>query len=191
MTGLKTIMPCFAPDKHQAEGILIGKLLAGYGELELELAMCVGSATNDQDEAIRAAFRIRGEDPRIKRTRAALKSPSKEAGLGSLTDRILNDVTWCKTIRNQYAHCTWYPKSGSGLGFVNLEEVALVEGQTGPLENYRRRIDVPLLTEQEEFFVYCRESLWFLAQEYKNWAKDQSQTLWSLPAKKKQPRLHY
>jgi hypothetical protein len=33
-----TIMHCFDPGSAEAEGKIIGSLLAGYGELELEMA---------------------------------------------------------------------------------------------------------------------------------------------------------
>jgi hypothetical protein len=36
---MSTIMPCF--DRFPKEGDLIGRLLAGYGELELEMCACV------------------------------------------------------------------------------------------------------------------------------------------------------
>jgi hypothetical protein len=38
----ETIMPCF--DRFPREGNLIGRLLAGYGELELELCSASGSS---------------------------------------------------------------------------------------------------------------------------------------------------
>jgi len=35
-----------------------------------------------------------------------------------------DDIGHCRLIRNQYAHCFWYPHSKDGLGFVDLEELA-------------------------------------------------------------------
>ena len=59
----ETIMPCF--DRFPEEGNMIGRLLAGYGELELELCRCVAVINGDLDAAIRAILRERGEQKRI------------------------------------------------------------------------------------------------------------------------------
>ena len=59
----ETIMPGF--DRFPAEASIIGRLLAGYGELEFELCRCVAAVTIDLDAAIRAMFKDRGEYKRI------------------------------------------------------------------------------------------------------------------------------
>ena len=186
----ETIMPCFSEAQHRAEGIIIGHLLAGYGELELEMALCVAAATKDLDAAIREMFGTRGEERRIKLARRLLQSPAADAGLGPLTNQILEDMDWCRSVRNQYAHCAWYPKHGSGLGFVNLEEVALIPGATGPMENYRHTLSLDLLGDQEAFFVYMRHCFWHLGEQFKNWAEGSSSQLFPTPAAKTRPRLH-
>jgi hypothetical protein len=52
----ETIMPAF--DRFVEEGNIIGRLLAGYGELELEMCACVAAVTNDLDAAIRKLNRL-------------------------------------------------------------------------------------------------------------------------------------
>src|SRR4051794_31432912 len=48
------------------EGAIIGRLLAGYGELEVDLALCVAATLDDDvDTAFRIMFRLRGESQRI------------------------------------------------------------------------------------------------------------------------------
>jgi len=43
--------------------MLIGRMLAGYGELELNLGMCLMAALNDDmDVSLKAMFSNRGED---------------------------------------------------------------------------------------------------------------------------------
>jgi hypothetical protein len=44
-----TILHCFDPGSAEAEGKIIGSLLAGYGELELEMALCLIAATGNYD----------------------------------------------------------------------------------------------------------------------------------------------
>jgi len=185
-----TILPCFSPGRHEAEGIIIGHMLAGYGELELEMAACVGAAIKNIDESLRAMFSVRGEDRRIKLARANLKLPAAAAKLEALTERILTDMDWCKTIRNQYAHCQWYPTTNDGLGFVNFEDVALIVGPIGELEKYRTRLDLALLTEQEDFFVYTRCCFWHLTEQFKNWAEGSSSQTFPLPPVVAQPLSH-
>lgn len=51
----ETIMPGF--DRFPKQGMIIGRLLTGYGELEFELCRCVESVTGDLDAAIRALFK--------------------------------------------------------------------------------------------------------------------------------------
>ena len=154
------------------------------------MTMCVGAAIKDLDGAIRAMFSIRGEDRRIRLARANLKSPATAANLEALTQTILTDMEWCKAIRNQYAHCQWFPTNGGNLAFVNLEEVALIVGPTGPLENYKNSLDVDLLSEQERFFTYVRTCFWYLAEQFKNSVAGSSSQLWPMPPTMERPPLH-
>ncbi len=57
------IMPAF--DRYPKEAKLIGRILAGYGELEFGLCHCVGQARNDLDMVLKVMFRARGEKQRI------------------------------------------------------------------------------------------------------------------------------
>ena len=192
-----TILPCFGPGRHEAEGNAIGRMLAGYGELELEMTLCVAAAIKDLDGALRKMFCTRGEDRRIKVARSNLKLPAASAKLEAVTERILGDMEWCKAIRNQYAHCQWFPIPGGDLTFVNFEEVALIIGPIGPLENYKNKLDLDLLTKQEAYFAYVRTSFWYLAESFKSWAtgwKDRvggsSSPLFPLPPIMERPPLH-
>jgi hypothetical protein len=57
------IIPCFSEHQAEAEGKIIGRLLAGYGELELE--MCVAAVTNNNLDGAIKIFRVRGGENRI------------------------------------------------------------------------------------------------------------------------------
>jgi|SRR5579862_3978678 len=177
----ETVLSCFGPGQYEKEGAIVGRLLAGYGELEMEMTVCVGAAVKDLDDAIRAMFSVRGEERRINLAKSNLRIPSTSAGLQMLTKQILSDMEWCKAIRNQYAHCQWYPTRTS-LGFVNLEEVALIVGPLGLLEQYRHNLDHALLLSQEEFFVYVRKCFWHLTERFKNWAQVPASQAFPLPS---------
>jgi hypothetical protein len=58
-----SILPAF--DRFLKEAAILGRILAGYGELEYDLATAMGSALNDDDLAFRLLFRNRGEEQRI------------------------------------------------------------------------------------------------------------------------------
>jgi len=60
---MSSIMPAFV--RYPEEAAIIGRLLAGYGELEFDLCLCVGHARGDMDMAFKAMFRPRGETQRI------------------------------------------------------------------------------------------------------------------------------
>jgi hypothetical protein len=114
----ETIMPCF--DRFPEEGNMIGRLLAGYGELELELCRCVAVINGDLDAAIRAILRERGEQKRIGKADSLAKLAYVDAGLGSYYCAAISDMHWCRLIRNQYAHCNWYDTPAEGVCFFDF-----------------------------------------------------------------------
>jgi hypothetical protein len=97
-----TIMPFFNDFPMEAQ--IVGRLLTGYGELELELAKCVGTATGNIDAAINAIFSKRGAELRIKLAGKLAESGYDAAGLGEVYRNAVNDMDHCRSIRNQYAH---------------------------------------------------------------------------------------
>ncbi len=60
---MPSIMSAF--DKFPIEGATIGRLLAGYGELELYLCMCVGEIQADSTMVFKTMFRTHGASQRI------------------------------------------------------------------------------------------------------------------------------
>jgi len=51
-----SLMPCFDSDQAQTEGIIIGRLLAGYGEIETQVCMCLIVVEGMIDPPIRTVF---------------------------------------------------------------------------------------------------------------------------------------
>jgi hypothetical protein len=155
------IMPGFT--RFPTEGAVLGRLLAGYGELEFEMGRCLGVAKHCDNEAgVRELFAKRGELDRIRRARAAMQPVFEAEGLGRECKAALDDMDWCRCLRNQYAHCTWYDTPHEGLGFVDLEKIV---GVPGPLMTHRKMLDLALLQEQETFFRYVQRCFWFLEEE--------------------------
>lgn len=184
----ETIMPAF--NDYPREGVIVGRLLSGYGELELELAKCVAAVTGDVDATIREIFSRRGAEKRLELADNAAENAYLAAGLGSEYLRAFDDMDHCRLIRNQYAHCFWYPHPKDGLGFVDLEELARRPGRIWPLEDHRRLIDVALLEHQEAFFKYAQKCFWYLESEYNFRVKGAKDHIWTLPAELSRPAKH-
>jgi hypothetical protein len=161
----ETIMPCF--DRYPKEGNIIGRLLAGYGELELEMCDCVDAATNDLDAAIRKLFGIRGEAKRIKMADSLMKGAYTAAGLGSKYKTTMAKMDWCRTVRNQYAHCNWYDTVAEGLCFIDLERSATLKRRIVKITRDKRPLDVSILERQEAYFKYVQKCFWHLAEAYR------------------------
>jgi hypothetical protein len=158
-------MPCF--DRFPKEGDLIGRLLAGYGELELEMCACVAATTDNLSGAIKTLFGVRGEYNRIKKADAIMKTRYGSAGLASKYNRTMANMDWCRVVRNQYAHCNWYDTTAEGLCFVDLEHTAKLKRTIRSVTVHRYPIDDALLKRQEAYFAYVRACYWHLSEAYR------------------------
>jgi hypothetical protein len=71
-------------------------------------------------------------------------------------------ISYCKNIRNQYAHCHWQ-LTDEKLAFLNLDEEA--KSQAGEMNVTFRLIDQPLLEEQLQYFDYAVNWLYHLRDQ--------------------------
>ena len=190
-----TLMPCFGPHQAPAEGMPIGRLLAGYGELEVSMCSCLIAIEGQFDTPIRQLFNERSAEKRIKESKKALTPEYTKAGLHIELAEALQDMEWCRKIRNQYAHCQWYWTSKDGLCFVNLEELAKRPDTIENLMDNRHSIDVNMLDAQENYFSYVKECLTHLEFEYRRWnqprsAPQRSNLVFPKPSKITRPPWH-
>jgi hypothetical protein len=162
-----TIMPAFKD--FPEEGKLIGRLLAGYGELELVLCGCVAEARNDFNAVFKAMFRPRGETQRIDIADALGRELFQTAKLGTPFEQAVANTHYCRRIRNQYAHCYWTANFGRCLGFAELEGLAKQNGAVAAnmMLGQAKDIDLPTLEAQEAFFVFVNNCLVYLLHEYR------------------------
>jgi hypothetical protein len=187
---IETIVPSF--DRYPNEGNSIGRLLAGYGELELEMCACVAAATGDLDAAIKKLFGTRGELKRIKTADAMMKASYASSGFGAKYRRTIANMDWCRTVRNQYAHCNWYDTSTEGLCFVDLEHTATLKRTIRVITKHRRPLDTVLLSQQEAYFKYVQKCFWYLAEAYES-SKSKPRhgsPLYTWPARINRPARH-
>ena len=188
------LMPCFEAGQAEQEGKIIGKILAGYGELEVTVMSCLVAVEGQLDLPIRQLFGRMSAERRINLARKALSPDFTKAGLGAEMKEALRDLDWCRKLRNQYAHCQWGWTSADGLFFVNLEQLADQVDPISEVMGHPRHIDVPLLQEQEAYCNYVRESLMYLDTAYEAWNRAKRITaptyVHPKPSKRPRPLLH-
>jgi hypothetical protein len=146
------------------EAARIGRIIAAFGELEFILALCLGEALDDRDTALRAMFRLASGRARVDTLDALLRPAYEKVGLKSKYEEVLAAVKYCQKIRNQYAHCHYADDRRSGLFFTNLQDAA---EKAESFEYQWRHVDVPLLDQQEHYFLYAQMSLQFLFDEFR------------------------
>jgi hypothetical protein len=155
------IMPAF--HKYPQEALMIGRLLAGYGELEFLLCLALAEAVDDLSTASRILFRSRSEEHRLSSADALLRPILNRYQLTDHWDRVRRAVYWCKTTRNQFAHCHWLDDGGHGLFFTHIEKAA--KRLDGPVKLEFFHVDVPLLEQIETHFAYAGLGLCYLRAE--------------------------
>jgi hypothetical protein len=179
-----SIMPAF--DRYPVEAAIIGRLLAGYGELEYDLADCLGAVIDDQNTAFRAMFRTRSEEYRIWTADALLRPAFQRLELTNFWERTRRALSKCKEIRNQYAHCHWH--EDKGLHFTHIEKAA--KTQAGMLMLDFWPVDAKLLKRQEEFFRYTERCLTYLRAEHQKLTAKIENHPWPAPEEIQPPPLH-
>ena len=181
-----TIMPAFI--KLPQEAAIIGRLLVGYAELELELCFCVAVAKDDFDLAFKTMFRPRGETQRVQIADAVGRPCYHRLKLGSHFEDAISAVKFCLKLRNQYAHCQWHDDYGRQLGFVELEDLA---NDNQPVTNLGdaeiKHLDLALLQQQEAYFVYTSRLLLYLNYEGRKREGKLTSHTFSIPKKGKRP----
>ncbi len=185
---MSTIMPAF--DRFSKEGVLIGRLLVGYGELELGLCFCVAEARDDFNMVFKAMFRPRGETQRIGIADAMGREKFRDVKLGTHFEEAIGAIRYCLKIRNQFAHCYWTDDFGRQLGFVELEETAKDNKRVDNVYHIKASdIDLPTLQSQEAYFLYIRVCLDFLTSEFKVRAGKSPRNPFEVPKKVTRPPL--
>ncbi|MGM4920081.1 hypothetical protein [Tardiphaga sp. 813_E8_N1_3] len=179
------LMPAFL--RHPKEAAIIGRMLAGYGELEFLLCMCLRAPLGDLRKAARLLFRNRGEEQRIAIADAILRPFYADCNLDQIWVTARREIGVCKDFRNQYSHCHWLDEDDLGLFFTNLEKGAKTLGGDISLEFFH--VDVPLLEEQEAHFRHAGNHLIYLEAEQRRLAgKLRGHAFVIPPAKRRPPR---
>jgi len=148
------------------EAALIGRMVVGYTDLEVDLMNCVKSVREDMDTVFKAMFRIRGETQRIDIADAIGRQTYRDLNLGSQFKMAIGAQRYCLKIRNQYAHSAWWNDNSGRLAFSNLEELAKINDRVEGLQEMNvRHVELPLLNEQFAYFEYTSAFLIWILQE--------------------------
>ena len=184
----QSIVPVF--DDFPNEAAVIARLLAGYGEIEFDLCNCLGAVLGNDDTAIRTLFRLRSEDQRLHTADALMRPAFVKLNLTDQYNEALGAIRWCKSVRNQYAHCHWITRPGQLL-FIDLDEGA--KSAIGTIELRIKHVDAPLLAEQEAYFIYANDWLKFFHYELHKARGEMDEAsihYWTAPRIIPQPKQH-
>jgi hypothetical protein len=158
------LLPIF--HKYPDEGAMVGKILAGYSELEVSLMGCVIEVHGEVDTVFKVMYRNRGEKQRIDVADAMGRHTFDGLGLGAQFATAIGAMHYCRQIRNQFAHCQWWGDSSGYLTFLDLESVARENAKITSFRNFeKRRANLQLLEAQVAYFEHVLDILIFLQHE--------------------------
>lgn len=159
-----TVLRAFT--EYPAEAALVGRMLAGYADLEIDLMNSAKSVRGDLDLALKTMFIGRGNSQRIDLAVAIARPPYDTLQLAAEFDSAIAAVRHCLKIRNKYAHCTWWNDNTGQLAFANLEELAKLNVVVTDLQNLTvNHVTVAHLQSQFAYFEYADNMLLGVIQE--------------------------
>lgn len=185
--ALPVFLQLFKEFPKEAE--IIGRLLAGYGELEFVMTSCLTNVLGSNSEvAFKTMYRARGEERRILVADAIMREPYSEIGLADAYCDAISSMQHCRVIRNQYAHCSWHRGENTGLlCFVDLEKATKKHRD---LKVTKCPVSVELLHQQDDYFAYSNALFVFLFLEFRHRAGKESSPGIARPPKRPAPPLH-
>jgi len=152
-------------DLFPEETAILGRILAGYTELEFSLLCCIEAAHGDLDTPLKIMFRTRGETQRLEIGDAIGRKKFHELSINTDFEMAIGAMHHCLKIRNQYSHCHWY-LSAKTLIFVDLEEAAKKHTAITVTTSFTTHVlTLELLKQQEAYFDYAAGYLYWLDQE--------------------------
>ena len=149
-----------------AEAALIGRMVPGYTDLEVDVMNCVKSARQDLDVVLKTMYRVRGESQRLRIADGFGRLAYETLGLRTEFEMGMGAVRHCLRIRNQYAHSVMWNDNSGQIAISNLEELAEMNVPVVDLRGMNvHHVDLPLLQAQFAYFEYSSELLIWVLQE--------------------------
>jgi hypothetical protein len=181
-----TILPAFITCSKEAS--IIGRLLAGYGELEFVVYECVKAAIGHSSIAVRLMFRVRSEKTRLDLADAILRPICESNSLNTEYQEAMSAADYCRKVRNQYSHCHWLGDKDAGLFFSNIEPSA--QKKSGEITMAFLHIDDALLQKQEAYFAQTQVRFFWLSLALQKAAAKQPIPRFSIGKPVQQPPRH-
>jgi hypothetical protein len=144
--------------RFPAEAAIVGRMVVGFGELEVLTCKVADLATANSTIVLKALYNLKSTSARLDFARTIAAPIFEAEGLSAPFKVTLDGVDECRSIRNQYAHCQWADDPTAGLFFADLQKAA---SRSTWIVDWKH-IDVPLLETQESFFDDTRRALLFL-----------------------------
>jgi hypothetical protein len=174
--------------KFRQEREIIGRLLIGYGEMELDLCNCIAMGLDDLDMTFKTMFRPRGETLRIDIAEAMGQKIYTSLGLGPAFHDAIGAMRFCVKLRNRYAHSHFYDDNSGKLAMVSLEEIAkkkvVIKDLRGLTTKYLTK---DILRDQEAYFLYTRAWIEFVNYEGRYLRSKLADRLFEEPQKVERP----
>jgi hypothetical protein len=124
-------------------------LLTGFGEIEYLFSMCLASAFDDEDSALRAYFGLRVESARIAMAHELMRGTYVTLGLRDRLETCRVQTKYCHSARNMFSHCHWSHHLSAGLFYTNLEDSARSKDTAFRSAHKFLHVDDALLTKIE------------------------------------------
>src|SRR3954454_10136682 len=182
-----------APFKNfPAEDEIIGRLLAGYGELEADLVICVQTPSGNFDSVFKAIFRHRPLTERINEAERLGSAAFNGLKLGNDFNEAIASMRHCLRVRNQYAHSVrGHDPKPWRLAYTDLEDLAKQNATIPDLHTIPpKHVDLQLLQNQDRFFFYTSILLSHLTSESQIRAGKSSRCGFARPRQMLPPPLH-
>lgn len=111
-------------DDYPAERDMIGRIILAYGQLEASILDALKASLGGETlTAMRTLYRLRSEANRLDIADALVRPTMAKQGIGELWKDAYDACGFCKSVRNQYAHCQWLSSNGHLL-FASFDIVA-------------------------------------------------------------------
>lgn len=178
-----TFMPAF--DRFPKECAIIGRLVAGFGELELGWIVCLALSVDGLSAA--AEFIDRQRNDYVLVGDAHLKPYYEKLGLSEAYGEAIRVFNHCKDIRNKYAHSVWADTNGR-LGFTKFGFIAKSGVSNQDLGFHP--VDLKLLEAQLALFENCQDWLFHLKEEAQANTENRTQILALAPKTMELPPVH-
>lgn len=138
---------------------LIGSLVIQYGELEYMLCNVVGLIIGDEEVAVKAMYRVRGETSRLQIASALVSSRITESAVKGVFQETMKGISVCKGIRNTYAHAHWFSVWEGAIGYYDLEGIAKSDDVLKFDNMGKSVLDLEILRDQERYFAEVLHNL--------------------------------